>query len=327
MDGMITTSIRNFLVAFLRSRQREISLRKVLFIFYMHPNEHKRSFIPRRRAQVPFRVLAPQPISPAIFLRNLTGDALADRVQTGRLFVIPLLLLLFFLIIPAGPAFSGQTMILNTANAPPNATQNFSGIGDRVLTEAFRRLDIRLKISRLPSERALYNANAGIDDGNYARVAGLNRLYPNLIQVPEPICRFGFVAVSKSHNFQTVGWRSLMPYNVGIITGWKILEQNIAGAKSLTRLKDRYLLFNMLLADRVDLIVYDRKQAAVLLKQIKAAERLTILEPPLATSDMYPYLHRKHHHLVTPLAEALQTMKTDGSYNRIVEEVMASYTR
>ncbi len=244
-----------------------------------------------------------------------------------RSVIATLLVLCSFSLLLVPPTHSQQSITLNTANAPPNATEDFSGIGDRVLTEAFRRLGMKLKIVRLPSERALQNANEGIDDGNFARVSGLTALYPNLIQVPEPITRFEFVAVLKILNFRAEGWHSLRPYNVGIITGWKILEKNITGTKSLTKVKNRHQLFNMMMAERVDLIVYDRYQALVLLEELHIAEKVKILEPPMAIRDMYPYLHKKHKNLAPRLADAIRRMKSDGTYDRIVDDVMKPFKK
>ena len=64
---------------------------------------------------------------------------------------------------------------------------------------------------------------------------GLSSIYPNLIQVPEEITRFGVVIFSKKSDLVIKGWNSLKSFHVGIVTGWKILETNITGTKSLTK--------------------------------------------------------------------------------------------
>ena len=220
------------------------------------------------------------------------------------------------------PALS-QTLVLNTANDSPNSTDDHTGICDRIMTEAFRRMGISLKIVNLPSERAHVNANDGIDDGNFARVEGLDKRYPNLIRVAEEITTFEFVAFSGKTLVTTTGWDTLKPYHVGIITGWKILEDNITGVRSLTKVRDEKLLFSLLLAGKADLVVYDRMQGKVVIKQL-AAKGIKALKPPLAVKGMYPYLHKRHADLVPRLEQTLRGMKDDGTVKRITRETLRS---
>lgn len=217
-----------------------------------------------------------------------------------------------------------QTITLNTANEPPNSTKDFKGINDLVLKEAFKRIGYDLKIIRLPSERALINANDGVEDGNFARVEGLSSIYPNLIQVPEEVTRFEFVVFCKSKDTKIRNWKGLKHFHVGIVTGWKILETNIIGTKSLTKVKDGAALFNLLKADRVEVIVYDKRQGFVLLKELGMKD-IHIIEPPLAEKGMYVYLHQRHKELAPKLASVIRKMKKNGTYKKIVNEVLASY--
>lgn len=238
--------------------------------------------------------------------------------HTGILFA----LMFISVLACARPALS-RTITFNTANDPPNSTDNHTGICDRIMTEAFRRMGIKLDIVDLPSERALLNANEGIEDGNFARVEGLERLYPNLVRVSEDITTFEFVVFSRKASFRPSGWNSLKPYNVGIITGWKILENNIADVKSLTRVRDEKLLFTLLINDKADVIVYDRMQGKAVLKELGIKD-IKALQPPLAVKGMYPYLHKRHADLVPKLEQTLRAMKKDGTFKKIVGEVLRS---
>ncbi|MBF0551427.1 MAG: transporter substrate-binding domain-containing protein [Deltaproteobacteria bacterium] len=230
------------------------------------------------------------------------------------------LIILFSLIITSSG--SGQTgLVLNTSNAPPNATKDHTGLGDRVVREACRRIGVEVKIIMLPSERALMNANEGIDDGNFARIRGITAIYPNLVRVPEEITNFEFTAFTKNLNIQTTDWSSLKPYNVGIVTGWKILENSIVGAKSLVRVKDERVLFNLLAQDKADVVVYDKRQGLVLLNELKLGQIKT-LSPALAKRSMYIYLHKRHQALVPELAAAIKAMKEDGTYKKIMDETV-----
>ncbi|MBF0509586.1 MAG: transporter substrate-binding domain-containing protein [Deltaproteobacteria bacterium] len=232
-------------------------------------------------------------------------------------------LIILFSLIMTSSGYGQTVLVLNTSNAPPNATRDHTGLGDRVVKEACRRIGVEVKIVMLPSERALINANDGIDDGNFARIRGMSDLYPNLVRVPEEITEFEFTAFTKNLNIQTTDWAGLKPYNVGIITGWKILESSIVGAKSLVKVKDERVLFNLLAQDKADVVVYDKRQGLVLLGGMKLTQIKT-LSPALAKRSMYIYLHKKHQALVPALAAAIKTMKEDGTYKKIMDETVPS---
>lgn len=221
-----------------------------------------------------------------------------------------------------GPVFAQKTLVLNTAFTSPLSNDTQSGFVDFVVGEALRRIGFGLESVRLPAERALINANAGIDDGDLLRIAGLRKTYPNLIQVPEKVIDLEFVVFTKHAKFPVAGWRSLKPYSVAIITGWKILERNITGAAELTKVKNVNQLFTILLKDRVDIIVYSRWVGLGYINQ-HAIRGARILEPPLARRGMYVYLHKKHQRLVPKLAAALRAMKADGSYQRAFQQILA----
>lgn len=214
-----------------------------------------------------------------------------------------------------------EILALNTADEAPLSTVNGTGHNDLIIREAFRRIGHQIKILHLPSERALVNANKGIDDGNFVRIAGLEKIYPNLVRVPESITAFEFAAFAKDPSIRIRDWDSLEPYNVGIITGWKILEANIVGTRSLTKVSDPTALFKLLAGDSVDLVVFDRRQGNAFLRN-HGLSGIMPLTPLLARQEMYLYLNRSHTALVPKLAEALRKMKRDGTFDRTAGSVI-----
>ena len=136
------------------------------------------------------------------------------------------------------PRPASPPLVLNSADGPPFSKPDGTGIIDRVLHEAFGRLGIKISIIAVPAERALHNAGEGSDDGTFSRIGGMGEKYPGLLQVPEKIVDFEFVAFSRNIDTTTNGWASLQPYDVAIITGWKILEENIKNTRSLHKVRD-----------------------------------------------------------------------------------------
>lgn len=217
-----------------------------------------------------------------------------------------------------------KKLILNTAFTTPLSNDAQSGFADVIVGEAMRRIGIELETVRLPAERALINANAGIDDGDLLRISGLQASYPNLLQVPEKIIDLEFVVFTRQARFPVNGWSSLKPYTVAIITGWKILERNITDVAGITKVKTPDQLFMLLLKDRIETIVYSRWVGLGYIKQHRL-QGIKVLEPPLARRRMYVYLHKKHRRLVPKLAAALREVKADGTYRRIFRKILAPY--
>ncbi len=215
-----------------------------------------------------------------------------------------------------------KVLFLNSSVVEPLSNDKQTGFVDQIVKTALNRIGYDLKSISLPAERALINANAGIDDGDLLRIAGLQKIYPNLIQVPEKIMGMEFVIFTRHASFPVSGWLSLKPWSVAIITGWKILEQNITETAELTKVKNADLLFTLLLKNRTDLIVYSRWLGLAYIKK-HHLKNINILEPPLGERCMYVYLHKKHRKLVPKLAASLRRMKQDGSYQRIYEKTLS----
>lgn len=216
-----------------------------------------------------------------------------------------------------------KSLSLNTEHFPPHSTVDGTGFQDLLTTEIFRRLGIAVTYNILPSERVLANANAGLDDGILPRVAGLSAQYPNLIQLEEDAVTTDYVAFSGRNDTVITGWESLKPYHVGIITGWKILEKNITGTSSLTKVNTMEQLFSILNAGRVDLVVYSRLAGLQAIKDRDLGE-IRALKPPLVSKSQFHYLHKKHQALIGPVSDTLRQIKADGTYQKIYDVAVGS---
>ena len=117
------------------------------------------------------------------------------------------------------------------------------------------------------------------------------------------------------------GWDSLKPYVTSYITGWKIFEINVPKDVTTSKVRHSDGLFKLLNNDRTDLVLYELLQG---LKHIKENNYKEIKAsfPPLAEKKMFPYLHKKHAHLVPKLTKALKEMKKDGTYDQIYQRVI-----
>jgi polar amino acid transport system substrate-binding protein len=214
-----------------------------------------------------------------------------------------------------------ETIVLNTGVRQPYTAANGSGFLDRLVAELFRRVGRQARVEVYEaSERAMINANSGVDDGFAMRIKGLEAQYPNLLRIDEKVIDNDFVAYSIRHNFVTADWSSLAPHQVAYILGWKVFETNLPPAIRATKVRDAKQLFSLLRQDRADVVLYERWQGQWQVRELGFA--IQALEPPLARQEMFIYLHRKHAELAPRLQRELAAMKRDGSYQRIVDATL-----
>lgn len=235
--------------------------------------------------------------------------------------LLPVLTAAVVTIASLAPA-QARELSFSTAAGPPlsTAADGTPGFLDLLLAEAFGRLGHRVRLRLLPAERALLNANEGIDDGDAYRIGGLEEIYPNLLRVAEPVLDAEFVAYSRGRAETGGEWETLKGRNVGIITGWKILEKNLAKIANLTTVRDTDQLFGILQRGRVEVAMYGKWQGLWYLKS--KGLRFRMWPKSFAQMPMFVYLNKKNRDLAGPLAECLHTMKSDGSLQRIFENTL-----
>lgn len=233
--------------------------------------------------------------------------------------------LFFLLLVLTKPALLSAEEIFTISNSYQNLLSNSdeTGILDRVFKEAFRRIGVDMEIVFTSTERSLPDVNAGILDAEANRIKGMEALYPNLRRVPEPNMVMEFVAFSKK-DFPIDGWDSIRDLDIGLVRGWKILEENTKDFQNVVKVPTEYELFNMLEKDRIDIALYAKLTGYATFKEMGLRD-IHHLEPPLESRDMYLYVYKSHSELTDKIAAALREIKEDGTYQRILHEVGEEY--
>ncbi|HEX7971713.1 MAG TPA: transporter substrate-binding domain-containing protein, partial [Thiobacillus sp.] len=158
--------------------------------------------------------------------------------------------------------------------------------------------------------------------GDLVRIAGLEARYPNLVRVPEKLLDWEFAAFGKDAALPA-RWETLRTRSVGYIRGWKLYEQQLAGAPHVVTAEDSAQLFRQLQHDRIEIALYARWQGLSLIQR-EGLKGVHVLEPPLATREMFIYLNKRHAALAPRLAEALRAIKAEGLYDRLYRDKVLS---
>jgi len=228
--------------------------------------------------------------------------------------------IILLLLIP-GVCMADPLLVFNTTGKSPLNTESGEGFMDKVTEAALANIGYKLQLVKLPAERGLVNVNQGIDDAEMSRIAGLEKSYKNIIQVPEKIMDWEFVVFSKKNIDLTKGWISLANRNVAFINGWKILEKNVPTSANINKVKTDNQLFLLLEKDRTDFVIYEKWAGIELIRKNRLAG-IRMLQPALAIREMYIYLNKKHEKLVKPLSKALKKMKVNGDYRKLEQRIL-----
>ena len=211
-----------------------------------------------------------------------------------------------------------KTIRISTSYRNLLSNADCSGMLDRIVIEAFRRIGVKAEIVFTSAKRSLVDVNEGQLDGEINRIEGMEQSFPNLVRVPEPNMQMYFVAFAK-RDIPISDWESLRGLRIGMVRGWKILERNTKGFPKVTQLTEVSTLFDMLEIDRLDVVLYSKLTGYDELHKL-GYEDIHHLSPPLRVKDMFLYLNKSHEDLVAPVAKALREMKQDGTYDKIVNE-------
>lgn len=214
---------------------------------------------------------------------------------------------LLMLMMPS--AWANKTLVFSTIDGLAITT-----FGERLLKEAYQKIDIDITVEKYPGERSLVAANAGKTDGELGRIAGLEKTYTNLVMVPVPLIELSVSAFSNK-NISIDSVKELKKYRVGYVAGTKIVEQMTVDVKDRLPVGRPEQLFEMLLLDRIDVAVHTTEDGLLILQSARYA-KIKTAGPPLARSVIYHYLHKKHAHLVPAISKALQEMTDKGVFQK-----------
>ena len=182
-------------------------------------------------------------------------------------------------------------------------------------------LDVEFQLKTAPSERALMLSNSE-GDGELMRVANLHQLAPditfNLLQVPEAIMSADAMVFTRRSVFQVAGWQSLQPYKNAIQQGVVLFQQ----APNHIKVAHIEQAFGMLERGRVDNVLTFSLIGQQMIKKLNLTG-VRMLQPPLESVNVYPYLHKKHQQLIAPLALGLKALKQSGRYQQIELQLLS----
>lgn len=194
-------------------------------------------------------------------------------------------------------------------------------ISREVLLVAYDQLETSIETMLLPAERALVWSNEGRLDGEVSRIDKVSETYPNLVKIPVPINRFEAVAFTKRSDIVITGWESLRPYAILIRIGSKYAELGTEGM-NVRKLPSHEQIFRALDSSKYFDVAINTRMTGIVQIETQGLTNIKVIEPPLASYNLYHYLHKKHTTLIPKITRVLQEMERAGHIEKIKAQYM-----
>jgi len=215
-----------------------------------------------------------------------------------------------------------------SAGAPLNGYQ--ARIIVPILSEAFKRNQIRFHAKYNPSLRSLQLSNSGEVDGELHRVDNFFEVsdgkYPNLLRIDSLLLDVWLSAFSTKH-IKVESWEDLKSYTVIYYRGRKNVEQHLQRVlpnEQIYAVNTDEQAFRMLAAGRADIVISENLQGnRIIANNPKLSGVVEIAK--IQKTKIYAYIHKKHEKLAPKIAETIEQMKIDNSFSIIVGDVNKTF--
>jgi ABC-type amino acid transport substrate-binding protein len=221
-----------------------------------------------------------------------------------------------------------QCLYAAGAQAPPLRLAAVRGsadvnVGAAVVTEAYRRLGIGIEIVFTDGQEALALSNSGQMDGEIQRIDGIERRYPNLVQIPVPVNFIQGVAFARADTLVVRSWHSLRPFRIGIVRGIVFAEEGTRGMDARGFPTYDALIEGLERGD-VDIAVMPQVNGRASARKL-GAQGIIELEGVLEQMFLYHYLHKRHRARLPAISSILKGMLEDGTTRRIRNELVGHF--
>lgn len=198
-------------------------------------------------------------------------------------------------------------------------------IAATILVKAYERADIEIKPVFLNLQQSLHQSNAGITDGEIARVNAITKFTPNLRKVPVAIMFLDAVAFSKNSSIKINSWADLRNYKFTIVKGVKFIE--VATEQHERREATSHVeALALLQSDKTEIVVTS-KIAFVNLMYRKKHNKIKAVSDSLKRLQLYHFVHMKNSRLIPVITPILQNMLDSGEIAHIRKAQLIKATK
>ncbi|MBN2657418.1 MAG: transporter substrate-binding domain-containing protein [Spirochaetales bacterium] len=196
-----------------------------------------------------------------------------------------------------------------------------------ILTELYAEIGLEVEILPMSALRAQQEASSGAVDGEVARIASFEMIFPQLIKVPTVLYQNSTLAfVRKDSGIEHVTKEELKNYRVARIKGVVNTDRLTGDVPEVYDFDSMEAMMEFVRIGRADIALTSRLGGNFTLADT-GNDEMTGLADPVISLDLYHFLHRKNSHIVPIIDQKLREMRESGEMEKLIlqleEELLA----
>lgn len=193
-------------------------------------------------------------------------------------------------------------------------------VGTIVLPEIYKQLGINISITPLPGKRAQHQATSGMSDGEIMRIYSYGIENPTTIRVPTPYYQLETMAfIRKDSGIKITKKADLAQYDIAKVRGVKHTNNITQGLTNVTDVNSTEKVMKLVSEGLADVGLTNTVDGLMVLKNLKLDNVISI-KKPLATLDLFHYIHESQKALVPLVDQKLQALIRSGELARIIKK-------
>lgn len=193
-------------------------------------------------------------------------------------------------------------------------------VGRVVLPILYAKLGLNITITPLPGKRAQHSAASGSSDGEIMRIYSYGNENTTNIRVPTPYYKLETMAfVRHGSDISIKSKDDLKHLRVAKVRGVKHSDLVTSDVKDIYDLSSTEHMMKFLSMGRADVAITNTIDGLVVLNKLGYTD-IVVSDKPLATLELYHYIHEKHEPLVEQINQVIKDAKSSGELARLVED-------
>ena len=201
-------------------------------------------------------------------------------------------------------------------------------VGRVIMPKVYEKAGYSISITPMPGQRAQQEATTGAKDGEIMRIFTYGEENPTTIRVPTPYYYLETMGFIREDSGIVINSKEdLANYRLVKVRGVKHTNNITRGMPDVHDIKNTNNMMEFLRRGRADIALTNTVDGVLALRNLGYND-IVPLSAPLATLDLFNYIHEKNSDLVPEIDAVIQEMQASGEMDQIIsaaeEEVIAA---